>query len=80
MNRTPIEIMIDRACGIPDGPPPRPPVALITLRCPICGQEKQVEREWFDPLGAVVQVFACLTCRKPDAQVVWLDKDGREVT
>jgi hypothetical protein len=80
MSRTPIELMIDRACSILDGPPPRLKIDRITLRCPICGTEKQVEREWFDPPTATVQVFPCLACRKPDAQVVWLDTDGRKVT
>jgi hypothetical protein len=76
MTRSPIEILIDRACGISD--PPK--VDLLTLRCPTCGKERHDTREWYDPPAAAVMLFPCQQCRTADAEVRWVDASGREVT
>ena len=59
-SRTPIERMVDEACG--HDTLSAPPPFLIRLRCPTCGGEKLVERHTVDPCKAVLCVFPCQDC------------------
>lgn len=61
MARSPIEIMIDRACGIPDGPA-RHPVERVTLFCPSCKSWKLVEKHESDPEGTSEVHVLCPDC------------------
>ena len=77
MSKSPIDVMIDKACGITAEYLDR----LLTLRCPYCHTEKRVERDWYDPALATVAVYPCGICRREEKDyVVYLDRNGREVT
>ena len=70
MARSPIETMIDRACGF-DQSAPRPVRDLVILRCPICKKEKKVDRHKSDPPGCTVVETACPDCsRSGDFEIV----------
>lgn len=78
MNRrplSPIEIMIDRACGVTVNvsAPSR-----ITLRCPACKVEKSVVRTLLDPTDASVVVFPCPKCFVAEtATIEYFDAGGK---
>ncbi len=77
--RSPIEMMVDQACGYdPDAPlPPK-----VLLECPICQRTKLVEKDKSDPEGAVRIVYKCNTCEPPGAgfdSLRYFDKDGKEI-
>lgn len=63
MRRSPIEMMVDRACGFdPDAPSARQD--FVILRCPECKKQRSVDREKSDPPGTVVVETSCLDCHK----------------
>ena len=59
--RSPIEILIDRACGITDEEAPAA-YESITLRCSQCGREQKAPRDEWDPPGAVIVQARCPRC------------------
>lgn len=74
--RSPIEIMVDRACGF-DADTAQA-VERIELRCPTCAQTRRVAREPQDPDGARVVEITCPKCIG-DAEtvpVVYRDANG----
>ena len=73
--RSPIERMIDEACGY--DPTKKPPKKeKITLRCPRCGKEKLVDRSTTDPPGTVVIETDCPPC---GGGITYYDKDGNSI-
>lgn len=75
--RSPIEIMVDRACGIPDDVTWIKPTG-PTMRCRKCKQEKKVSTHYSDPDGTVVIEFLCPECA-PDGfdDLTYLDASGK---
>lgn len=77
--RSPIEQMIDKACGY--DPATAPKVDMVTLRCPKCGRTKRVVRDKTDPPGtAVVEA----NCDKHSAEgcaeeVFYFDANGKQL-
>ena len=82
--RSPIEIMINQACGVPKGwtPPPAKPLPLV-IRCPVdgCGREKPCRRLSHDPKNTAVVVYPCPAHGKRRAEVLprYLDTAGAEI-
>lgn len=77
MSRSPIERMVDRACGIPDDyePPPR-----VTLRCPMCKREKDAAIDPTDPPGTKLVLTQCPECVGGDFSTVdYFDSNGRQI-
>ena len=75
--RSPIEMMVDRACGVPDDyvPPPR-----VTLECSGCKRTKSAPVDPTDPPGTARIVMLCPECAKGDRSLIdYYDKDGRQI-
>lgn len=76
---SPIERMIDAACGRPPGGKPSP--QMITLRCPHCARTKPTTVEPIDPPGTAVIECMCDRCDtggfKPE--VSYYDAQGRQI-
>ena len=95
MPRTPLEIMIDRACGIPDSEASAttPLLALvdrakgipthpdsILLHCIACGRRKQARRDPTDPPGTAVVQARCPECVGGDFdEVLYFDASGKHI-
>lgn len=81
--RSPIEAMIDAACGIKPGEIERlkakQEAERITLRCPACGTTKRADRHFTDPLDAAVVESSCGNCEPVDG-VRYFDASGDEIT
>ena len=78
MARTPIEIMIDRACGIPDNAVPLTP---ITLHCISCGRQQRAPRDPTDLPGTVVIKTRCPECVGGDfAEILYFDAAGKQLS
>ena len=77
---SPLDMMIDKACGF-DPSAPRPPRDTVTLRCPVCKSEKIVDRHKTDPQGTAVVESACLAClHSGDFDTVnYFSADGRQI-
>ena len=76
--RSPLERMVDGACGVPEGfvPPPR-----ITLRCPKCEKEARVLKMRSDPPPAELLVLPCTDCHGPDYEEwFYYDANGEHIT
>ena len=77
MRRTPIQRMVDRACGIPDDyePPPR-----VTLECHKCGKTKDAEMDKTDPPGTAKVRMLCPACANGDFSMIdYFDKNGKQL-
>ena len=81
--RTPIEIMIDRACGITERDT-HAVVALshwIMMHCPTCGREQYARRHWTDPPGTAVVQARCPECIGVDGdEVIYFDAQKQQLT
>lgn len=79
--RSPIARAIDKACGIPDGPPKtdnRKP--WVTLRCKTCKREQKVRKEETDPEGTKLVLLNCPECHRGDFdEPAFFDAAGREI-
>src|SRR5271156_5863558 len=53
---SPIEMMVDKACGFDRAAFEK---SLVTLKCLVCKREKRVEREKTDPRGAAAIELCC---------------------
>lgn len=73
---TPLERMIDEACGYD---PSVKRVAMISLRCPKCKVSKDAPLHVLDPEGTVTIEYACPRCRKEGDGSKWFDADGNEL-
>jgi hypothetical protein len=76
-NRSPIERMVDQACGIPDDyeSPPQ-----VTLRCPKCKKEKQAALDPTDLPGTAVVLTQCPECVGNErSSVYYFDKSGKQL-
>lgn len=76
-NRSPIERIVDRACGIPDDyePPPR-----VTLECSGCKRTKDAAMDPTDPTGTARVVMRCPECAGGDFSMVdYFNKDGQQI-
>lgn len=76
--RSPIEMMIDKACGFdPSGPAPE----RVTLRCPQCRRTLRVLRDDTDPENASTVEVICDKCDhgglKPE--VSYYDDRGNQI-
>ena len=77
-HRSPIEMMVDKACGF-DPNAPQPP--RVTLRCPKCKKEKDAAMDQTDPPGTAVVLTQCPECVGGDFSTVdYFDKDGKEAS
>jgi len=84
MERTPIEAMIDQACGVIEPGHIRRNHPLVTLRCPECKHEKKVVRAKSDPPGTAVVQFICVNClnaknAEDNSDVIYFDSDGNQL-
>lgn len=75
--RSPIEMMVDQACGFDRAsytPPPQ-----VTLRCPHCKRTKRVAMDKTDPAGTAVVETACDKCGEVGdrPEVHYYDAQGR---
>lgn len=77
-SRSPIETMIDQACGFDRAsyvPPPQ-----VTLRCRQCERTKKVAKDETDPDGTTIVDCLCDKCdnggNKPE--VLYFDEAGRQ--
>lgn len=76
-NRSPIERMVDEACGVPADyvPPPR-----VTLECNVCSKTKSVPIDPTDPPGTAKVRMPCPECAKGDRVMIdYFDKDGKQI-
>ena len=77
MNRTPIQRMVDRACGLPDDWQPSP---RVMLECSSCKRTKSAEVDPTDPPGTAKIVMLCPECAKGDFSMIeYFDKDGKQI-
>lgn len=75
--RTPIEMMVDKACGFDPAKTSEPPVI---LRCPKCGCSKTTVRSDADPIGTREVIAMCPKCVETGPYLTTcLDKDGKEI-
>lgn len=77
--RSPIEILIDRACGVPEHfEPEREP--LLTLSCPGCRAAKRVHEHETDPPGTTRIEYPCPKCLTGDvAAPRYYAANGQEI-
>jgi hypothetical protein len=76
-NRSPIERMVDRACGVPDDyePPPR-----VLLECPGCRKTKNIALDQTDPPGTARVLTQCPECVKGDfSSVEYFNAKGQQI-
>lgn len=78
--RTPIEMMVDKACGFDSTAPlaPRGPI----MWCPDCEKQLVTQLHPSDPSGTVVISFPCLECidqTKPFPAPQYYDSTGKEL-
>jgi hypothetical protein len=76
---SPIEMMIDKACGFDRAnftPPPQ-----VTLRCPNCKNEKRVALDKTDPPNVAVVETACPKCSADGdfESVLYFDAQGKQL-
>lgn len=75
---SPIEMMIDAACGITEADRIEWRKASITMRCPTCQTTRRAKRHAADPPGTETVVFPCDKCRKGEGpKVIYLDEGGK---
>lgn len=79
-SRSPIEMMVDRACGVPENwTPPR----YVTLRCPVCPRTMRTVHVDTDPDGTEIVECKCPGCVKgdtdPEFVVRFFDAAGSEI-
>lgn len=76
---SPIERMIDAACGVKPGDTPAPP-SRIQLECKKCGKTKMVQRVKHDPPAAVKVCITCPECNPGDFdETMHFDAEGRHL-
>ena len=75
--RSPIEIMVDRACGVPDDYEPLP----VLLSCPDCGRQRRTERVEGDPEGTIEISVTCPECGHGDKEcdIEYFGADGQRL-
>jgi len=75
---SPIEHLIDKACGITSENVSSSD--WITLRCPKCKLRKRAKRDETDPPGTVIIVLQCPECNGGDFDSpVYFDEAGNEL-
>lgn len=76
--RSPIEMMVDRACGFDRAAAEKRPT--VTLRCPTCQQTKAADLDATDPPGTAVVQVTCPKCNAGDfAEVIYFDASGKQL-
>ena len=76
-HRSPIEMMVDRACGFDPNATAAP---RVTLRCPSCKREKDALLDPTDPPGTAVVLVQCPECHRGDkVEINYFDKSGKQV-
>ena len=76
-NRSPMERMVDRACGIPDD---YEPPARVTLECGKCKRTKSAPLDPTDPPGTARISMLCPECAGGDHSLVdYFDAGGRQI-
>jgi len=76
--RSPIERLIDKACGYVPGTPPSWPH--VTLRCPKCDKHRFVPKEDSDPKGTFRVDANCPGCAGDYQEIRYFDRQGKEIT
>lgn len=72
--RSPINRMIDKACGFdPNNPPPG---MWPILRCPACNKEQRAKPGELDPPDAALVMCPCPDCVDEDCEPRFYDRDG----
>lgn len=75
---SPIELMIDRACGFDRAT--QPPRDLVSLHCPDCGKTIRVDRDIADPPSTAKIEIACNKCSQdPERAVKWFNAKGQQI-
>lgn len=73
MARSPIEMMVDKACGFSQED-------IVKLRCPACGKEKYVAREAHDLPGTHTIEANCPDCPADGfEEVLYFREDGTQI-
>lgn len=74
--RSPIERMIDEACGF--DAKAALPSRLVWIQCPRCSKRRATRRAKTDPTGAATVIFPCPDCPPQEGyEVAYLDAEGR---
>ena len=76
---SPIERMIDEACGHTPGRA-LTDRAFVTLECPTCKKKKTVARHKSDLPGTVRVVTPCPDCSDETAIIDYFDANGKQIT
>lgn len=77
VGRSPIEMMVDKACGF-DASAPRPP--RVTIYCPKCKRRQSVAKHETDPPNTATVCIQCPKCNSGDFDTPsYYDAQGREL-
>jgi hypothetical protein len=78
--RSPLERMIDAACGRDPGWRPTRALQSVTLRCPRCTRCATVPRHETDAPGTAIVEYPCHDCHPaPDEAVHYFDIQGHAI-
>jgi phage FluMu protein Com len=78
--RSPIDAMIDAACGVTETPTGGSDRRFVQLRCPRCKRSKRVRRDPSDPPNCATLEFACPKCNPTNDEMVdYYDADGDQI-
>ena len=80
--RSPIERMVDEACGTTPKQGHLLPAGAVNLRCPRCARQIRVAKDETDPEGTETVVSLCERCDdggNKSVEVLYYDKDGKQV-
>lgn len=77
MARSPIEMMIDKACGFDLASAPK--IERIMLKCPHCGRTSSAPKDETDPQGTARVEVSCPDCTKEGdrPQMHYYDSSGQ---
>lgn len=76
-HRSPIEMMVDKACGFDPSNPPQPRELPIELHCPKCKEVLKVDADETDPEGTAKIETACPKCQTEDFKISYFDAEGK---
>lgn len=74
--RSPLDRLIDAACGIPNGPPKS-----VVLVCQKCKKEKRCRLDKTDPKGTVRIELTCPDCWTDGSfeTAIFFNKNGKQI-
>ncbi len=80
MARSPIEMMVDQACGFDQSVQRPAPKPRVMLRCPKCGRKQKAALDDMDPPGTATVIIQCPKCCGGDFDSpLYEDANGKEL-